>query len=48
MRAAGAVTTYCDWTEISESVRERFPIVPREMMEKSVENLNALVAARPQ
>jgi hypothetical protein len=38
------VTNYCDWTAISEEARERFPIIPREMMEKSVENLTALMA----
>jgi hypothetical protein len=36
------VTNYCDWSAISESVRDRFPIVPRSMMEKSVEKLVAL------
>ena len=38
------VTNYCDWTEIPEEARDRFPIVPRAMMEKSVENLAALLA----
>jgi hypothetical protein len=38
------VTNYCDWTEIPEEARDRFPIVPRPMMEKSVENLVALLA----
>jgi hypothetical protein len=33
------VTNYCDWTAISEGARDRFPIVPREMMERSVEKL---------
>jgi hypothetical protein len=37
------VTNYCDWSGISDGVRERFPIIPREMMEKSVENLTTLV-----
>jgi hypothetical protein len=35
-------TNYCDWTEISEDFRDRFPIVPREMMEQSVAKLTAL------
>jgi hypothetical protein len=38
------VTNYCDWTDIPEEARGRFPIVPRAMMEKSVENLATLVA----
>jgi hypothetical protein len=38
------VTNYCDWSEIPEEARDRFPIVPRSMMEKSVENLAALLA----
>jgi hypothetical protein len=42
------VTNYCDWSGISDEVRERFPIVPKEMMEKSVENLTALAARQPQ
>jgi len=37
------VTNYCDWSGVSDEVRGRFPIIPREMMEKSVENLTALV-----
>jgi hypothetical protein len=37
------VTNYCDWTDIPEEARDRFPIVPRAMMEKSVENLVALL-----
>jgi hypothetical protein len=50
LQAVGAgeteVTNYCDWSDISESVRDRFPIVPREMMERSVENLTTLVAGQ--
>jgi hypothetical protein len=42
------VTNYCEWSGISEAARDRFPIVPREMMEKSVENLSALVARSSQ
>jgi hypothetical protein len=37
------VTNYCDWTNIPEEAREHFPIVPQSMMEKSVENLVALL-----
>jgi len=35
------VTNYCDWTNISEEMRSRraWPIVPVDMMERSVENL---------
>ena len=39
-------TNYCDWTEISEEIRDRFPIVPRGMMEQSVANLTALATQR--
>jgi hypothetical protein len=38
------VTNYCDWTDIPEVARDRFPIVPERMMEKTVENLVALLA----
>jgi hypothetical protein len=38
------VTNYCDWSEISEEARDRFPIVPREMMGRSVEKLTARMA----
>lgn len=38
------VTNYCDWTDIPEKARDRFPIVPESMMEKTVENLVALLA----
>jgi hypothetical protein len=38
------VTNYCDWSEMTEEYRDRFPIVPREMMERSVENLIAFMA----
>jgi hypothetical protein len=35
------VTNYCDWTNISEEMRSRraWPVVPVEMLEKSVEKL---------
>ena len=38
------VINYCDWTAIPESARDRFPIVPQAMMQKSVENLIELLA----
>lgn len=38
------VTNYCEWTNIPEKAREHFPIVPLAMLEKSVENLAALVS----
>jgi hypothetical protein len=38
------VTNYCDWTDTPEKARDRFPIVPQSMMEKTVENLVALLA----
>jgi hypothetical protein len=38
------VTNYCDWTNTPEKARDRFPIVPKSMMERSVDNLAALVA----
>ena len=41
------VTNYCDWSGIPEEMRARraWPIVPVEMLEKSVENLERIVAA---
>jgi len=38
------VTNYCDWTGISEEMRSRraWPVVPPEMLEKSVENLERI------
>jgi len=38
------VSNYCDWTNTPEKARDKFPIVPKEMMERSVENLVALIA----
>jgi uncharacterized protein YndB with AHSA1/START domain len=38
------VTNYCAWPDIPEYAREHFPIVPVSMLEKSVDNLAALVA----
>lgn len=40
------VTNYCDWSGTPESWHDRFPIVPKEMMERSVDNLVALIEAR--
>lgn len=43
---ATLVTLYVDWTGVREgSVRDRFPIVPAHMLEKSLENLDRLVTA---
>jgi uncharacterized protein YndB with AHSA1/START domain len=38
------VTNYCEWTNVPEKARPHFPIVPLAMLEKSVENLAALVS----
>jgi uncharacterized protein YndB with AHSA1/START domain len=39
------VTNYCDWTNISEEMRQQreWPIVPLHMLEASVANLEAIV-----
>jgi uncharacterized protein YndB with AHSA1/START domain len=41
------VTNYCDWTNISDSMRTRreWPIVPVRMLEKSVENLERIATS---
>lgn len=40
------VTLYCDWTGVrASSVRDRFPIVPVHMLEKSLDNLQRIAAA---
>jgi hypothetical protein len=41
------VTNYCDWTMIGEETRARrqWPIIPIEMLEHSVERLEALVTS---
>ncbi|MDO9486240.1 MAG: polyketide cyclase [Actinomycetota bacterium] len=41
------VTSYCDWSGLSEKRKARiaFPIVPLSMMEKSLDNLEAIVTA---
>jgi len=38
------VTNYCDWSGISQKLRERrpWPVVPVHMLEKSVENLKRI------
>jgi Polyketide cyclase / dehydrase and lipid transport len=51
LRAAGPastdVTLYCDWTGVRPgSIRDRFPIVPVHMLEKSLENLERIVTGR--
>ena len=38
------VTNYCEWPDVPDFARPHFPIVPLAMLEKSVENLAALVA----
>ena len=40
------VTNYCEWPDIPEFARPHFPIVPLSMLEKSVDNLAALLARR--
>jgi len=43
--AATDVTLYCDWTGVRQSrVRDRFPIVPVHMLEKSLDNLQRIAA----
>jgi hypothetical protein len=37
-------TNYCDWTNTPERARDKFPIVPEAMMQRSVDNLAALAA----
>jgi len=40
------VTLYCDWTGVrAGSIRDRFPIVPVHMLEKSLDNLEHIVTA---
>ncbi|MGD9957871.1 polyketide cyclase [Nocardioides sp.] len=40
------VTSYCDWSRLNPKLRDRmtFPIVPAAMMERTLDNLVALVA----
>jgi uncharacterized protein YndB with AHSA1/START domain len=44
------VTNYCDWSGLPDEARERtagrWPIVPVEMLERSVENLDRIVTTR--
>jgi hypothetical protein len=43
--SATDVTLYCDWTGVrASSIRDRFPIVPVHMLEKSLDNLQRIVA----
>ena len=37
------VTNYSEWPDIPEFARPHFPIVPLAMLEKSVDNLAALL-----
>jgi len=38
------VTLYCDWTGVrAGSIRDRFPIVPVHMLEKTLDNLERIV-----
>ena len=39
------VTNYCDWSGLPEEYKSRWPIVPLEMMERSVANLERIVTA---
>jgi hypothetical protein len=40
------VTLYCDWTGVrASSIRDRFPIVPVHMLEKSLDNLERIATA---
>jgi hypothetical protein len=43
------VTHYCDWTNVSDDLRTRFrwPVVPVEMLERSVSNIE-IMATRPE
>lgn len=41
------ITNYCAWPDIPEYAREHFPIVPLSMLEKSVDNLAALLSRQP-
>lgn len=43
------VTNYCDWSGLNPKLRDRvtFPIVPVEMLERSVERLEQLVTGDP-
>lgn len=41
------VTSYCDWSGISDKMRARvtFPVVPPEMLSKTLDNLERIVTA---
>jgi uncharacterized protein YndB with AHSA1/START domain len=41
------VTNYYDWTEVAEKRKDRFPVISEAMLEASIDNLVALVAAAP-
>jgi hypothetical protein len=38
------ITNYCDWTDAPEEVRDKFPLIPKEMLNKSVDNLADLAS----
>lgn len=40
------ITNYCAWPDVPDYARPHFPIVPLAMLEKSVDNLAALVAPK--
>jgi hypothetical protein len=40
------ITNYCAWPDIPEYARPHFPIVPLSMLEKSVDNLAALLTSQ--
>jgi uncharacterized protein YndB with AHSA1/START domain len=44
------VTSYCDWSAISDKWRERvtWPVVPVSMLEQSLENLNQIMVSVPE
>ena len=43
---ATAVTLYVDWSGVRDgSIRDRFPIVPAHMLEKSLDNLDRIVTS---
>jgi hypothetical protein len=45
---ACVVTNYCDWTNISDELRAKFrwPVVPVEQLQRSLENLKRLAASQ--
>jgi hypothetical protein len=39
------VTLYCDWSAITDDRRQRFPVVPATMLQKSLVNLDRIATA---